>query len=625
MARKSLGVGISWRKDKNGSYYMIVEQQGVQTLLLVLIPIVALIIAFYLRRYRPQYLSFGDLKAEKGEDQYGRRRRKIKPNLEILPNIFAAFIVVGGWVFTPGFFAEMLVMEREKRIRNLMTIVGLNPLAYWVGQACADAIFWLIPMLVSFLIIPIMDSSNAVLDEWTKPGFYCSSILFGLELQAFSYFYSFGFQTSGSATAASPIVILALIISPLFLLSLIVAMQQMVDSSEVSIVTLVSLLMYTSAIFSPHGAFLAAVIQTIWPHELANFVGWKERCRYEHGEGLRKWFEGDFNRTFMEAGIPQKCGGEGSGPGYFNTTRVAIMSEEYTPIWGIMVIQICKIAFFWLATIYVDAHELRAQKVPPVVPTSDDDLADLDRDVREENRRVNRPSSEEVTPEAAAGQGIQSSSSFPTLLGANVEHSSELEMGTLKPVLQKRPSGIFWDRNDAETADPIVLRNLRKVYRAPTKSGVHVAVHDMNFGVHLGECFGLLGANGAGKSTTVAMLTRHTIATRGEATVNGHSVNTAFTKAATSLGVVTQDNTLYDELSAQEHLELFCKIKGVLPEQLDETVQDALRLMELGPHSLKQSERLSGGKAHFHIKECINGIEVLLTNVYVFNPRRPLL
>jgi ABC-type multidrug transport system ATPase subunit len=117
----------------------------------------------------------------------------------------------------------------------------------------------------------------------------------------------------------------------------------------------------------------------------------------------------------------------------------------------------------------------------------------------------------------------------------------------------------------------------------------------MNYGVHEGECFGLLGPNGAGKSTTVSMLTRHTTATRGEGKVKGNSVNAAFLDAAKSLGVVTQDNTLYDELSAIEHLELFCKIRGVSEESIAPTVLDALKLMELEPHKMKQSQRLSGG------------------------------
>jgi hypothetical protein len=72
----------------------------------------------------------------------------------------------------------------------------------------------------------------------------------------------------------------------------------------------------------------------------------------------------------------------------------------------------------------------------------------------------------------------------------------------------------------------------------------------------------------AGKSTTVAMMTRHTPPTRGNAFVMGHSVRTDFTRAAQCMGVVTQDNSLYGELDSVEHLWLFARIRGVPDSQV---------------------------------------------------------
>ena len=214
----------------------------------------------------------------------------------------------------------------------------------------------------------------------------------------------------------------------------------------------------------------------------------------------------------------------------------------------------------------MDTMEFRLNTVPPLTQTSEEDLAKLDDDVRVENLRVNAA---EIQAEAAGASSLLPASVTPVVSAS--------------------------DGVDSVAEDSVVVQHLRKVYPAPTKSGVHVAVKDMNYGVHEGECFGLLGPNGAGKSTTVSMLTRHTAATRGEARVKGSSVNTSFLTAAESLGVVTQDNTLYDELSAVEHLELFSKIRGVPDDHLAATVRDALNLMELEPHKLKQSQRLSGG------------------------------
>jgi len=100
---------------------------------------------------------------------------------------------------------------------------------------------------------------------------------------------------------------------------------------------------------------------------------------------------------------------------------------------------------------------------------------------------------------------------------------------------------------------------------------------------------------GAGKSTTVAMMTRHTPPTRGDASVMGHSVRTDFSSAARCLGVVFQDNSLYGELDSVEHLWFFARIRGVADAEISKLVEDSLKVMELSPHSRKPSKRLSGG------------------------------
>lgn len=114
------------------------------------------------------------------------------------------------------------------------------------------------------------------------------------------------------------------------------------------------------------------------------------------------------------------------------------------------------------------------------------------------------------------------------------------------------------------------LEHLRKVF-PPKRAGQRnvVAVQDVNFMVEQGEIFGLLGANGAGKSTTLSMLTRHLIPTAGDAFVLKHSVLTEFSKATTHIGVVTQNNSLWDRLTVEAHLKLFARLRGVVSTQHD--------------------------------------------------------
>lgn len=122
---------------------------------------------------------------------------------------------------------------------------------------------------------------------------------------------------------------------------------------------------------------------------------------------------------------------------------------------------------------------------------------------------------------------------------------------------------------------PLVIERLRKVFPPKRQNGQPiVATQDVAFTVNSGEIFGLLGANGAGlvmnlgcafiilyigKTTTLSMLTRHLVPTAGDAFVVGHSILNEFSKGATHMGVVTQNNSLWDLLSVENHLYLFAR------------------------------------------------------------------
>jgi ABC-type multidrug transport system ATPase subunit len=143
---------------------------------------------------------------------------------------------------------------------------------------------------------------------------------------------------------------------------------------------------------------------------------------------------------------------------------------------------------------------------------------------------------------------------------------------------------------------PLKVERLRKVF-PPKLAGRKsvVATQDVSFTVSSGEIFGLLGANGAGKTTTLSMLTRHLVPTSGDAFVAAQSILTSFPKAATHMGVVTQNNSLWDRLSVQDHLYLFARLRGVPEDLVRNVVDGTIDQLELTPHRHKLSMRLSGG------------------------------
>ena len=106
--------------------------------------------------------------------------------------------------------------------------------------------------------------------------------------------------------------------------------------------------------------------------------------------------------------------------------------------------------------------------------------------------------------------------------------------------------------------------DLNKTFPPKTPTGEPLrAVDDLNLRLPQGQLFGLLGANGAGKTTAISCVMRSLFPTAGDIHVCGDSVLNNFNGAATHLGVVTQHNTLWDRLSCVGHLKLFARLRGV--------------------------------------------------------------
>src|ERR1700704_4817247 len=96
----------------------------------------------------------------------------------------------------------------------------------------------------------------------------------------------------------------------------------------------------------------------------------------------------------------------------------------------------------------------------------------------------------------------------------------------------------------------IAVKNLTKKYKD------FIAVDDISFEVKKGEIFAFLGPNGAGKSTTIKMLTTLLAPTNGEILLNGFDPTKNQSDVRNSFGIVFQDPSLNDELTAYENMEL---------------------------------------------------------------------
>lgn len=122
------------------------------------------------------------------------------------------------------------------------------------------------------------------------------------------------------------------------------------------------------------------------------------------------------------------------------------------------------------------------------------------------------------------------------------------------------------------------------------------AIKDLTLRINAGECFGLLGLNGSGKSTTFAMLTREFPVAPRTIFVNGFDLShQTLSQAFRSVGFCPQTHALHEHLTAREILSLFAKLRGFHGTQLQRTVQSLLTASSLDSCADKPVTELSGG------------------------------
>ncbi|RME59819.1 ATP-binding cassette domain-containing protein [Candidatus Parcubacteria bacterium] len=127
------------------------------------------------------------------------------------------------------------------------------------------------------------------------------------------------------------------------------------------------------------------------------------------------------------------------------------------------------------------------------------------------------------------------------------------------------------------------------------KFGDVLAVDHISFTVRKGEIFGFLGPNGAGKSTTINMLSTLLRPTEGSATINGFDVLTQRDEVRKSIGLVFQDPSLDDRLTAEENLRFHARLYGVPKTVYRKRMEEVLRLVDLWDRREGIVKTFSGG------------------------------
>ncbi len=134
-----------------------------------------------------------------------------------------------------------------------------------------------------------------------------------------------------------------------------------------------------------------------------------------------------------------------------------------------------------------------------------------------------------------------------------------------------------------------------KVEHLVKKFGDFVAVDDVSFEVEAGEIFAFLGPNGAGKTTTIKMLTTLLKPTGGRITLDGLDPTATPNEARRRFGIVFQDPSLDDQLTAYENMELHGVLYSVPRKERHERTETLLKLFELWERRDAYVKEFSGG------------------------------
>ena len=137
--------------------------------------------------------------------------------------------------------------------------------------------------------------------------------------------------------------------------------------------------------------------------------------------------------------------------------------------------------------------------------------------------------------------------------------------------------------------EDVIVRNIRKTYN---KESV-IAVNDVSFTVKKGELFGLIGPDGAGKTSIFRMLTTLLLPDGGTAQVNGLDIVTDYKEIRKHVGYMPGKFSLYQDLTVEENLTFFATIFNTSIEENYDLIKDIY--VQIEPFKNRRAGKLSGG------------------------------
>ena len=152
---------------------------------------------------------------------------------------------------------------------------------------------------------------------------------------------------------------------------------------------------------------------------------------------------------------------------------------------------------------------------------------------------------------------------------------------------------IFNKKNEEYNLDDNYILEVRDLVK---RYGNFVAVNNISFKVKKGSLFAFLGLNGAGKSTTINIITSIIIKNSGKVFINGRDLDRESYKIKSEIGIVFQNSVLDGALSAKENLQIRSRYYGIKKNDWKEREKILIDMLDLSSFYEKPIAKLSGGQ-----------------------------
>jgi ABC-type lipoprotein export system ATPase subunit len=143
---------------------------------------------------------------------------------------------------------------------------------------------------------------------------------------------------------------------------------------------------------------------------------------------------------------------------------------------------------------------------------------------------------------------------------------------------------------------PLIIKNITKIYHRSNISLFNCAINGVTFAIEEDTVFGLLGCNGAGKTSLLGILTGLFETTSGTAFVAGYDVSKDTKHVYRNIGICPQFNILWGQITVREHLLFYARVKGFCGSEEKSAIRECMEQVELLDEGDSLAKHLSCGQ-----------------------------